>query len=309
VENRADELAGEGKTPMFFSRGNQFLGLIAVADTVKDDSAAAVAELVNMGMRVIMLTGDNKRTANAIGKLAGINEVIPEVMPDGKAAEITRLREMGGRVIMVGDGINDAPALATADTGIAIGAGTDVAIDAADVVLMKSRLSELVAAIKLSRATLRNIHQNLFWAFCYHVIGIPLAVGIWIPLLGWELDPMFGAATMSLSSFCVVTNALRLNLTDLYRPARKRIKKETSHTDKARRKGVKAMIKTMNIGGMMGPLCLDRVQKALETLDCVESAVASHESGTATVTLKNATDDAILKKTVEEQGYTVVGIK
>lgn len=301
---KAANLAERGKTPMFFSRGDKFLGIIAVADTIKEDSAEAIRELRAMGLRVVMLTGDNRRTAQAIGKEAGIDEVIAEVLPDGKATEIEKLRR-GGKVIMVGDGINDAPALATADTGIAIGAGTDVAIDAADVVLMKSRLSDLPAAIKLSRKTLKNIHENLFWAFCYNVIGIPLAAGVWIPLFGWEMDPMFGAAAMSLSSFCVVMNALRLNLVNLNKPSRP--KKEKT-ANKPQKKGKKEMKKTLKIDGMMCPHCSGRVKKVLEALEAVEIAEVSHETGLAIVTLTGAVSDEVLKKTVEDQGYTVISI-
>ena len=310
VEKKAISLAEEGKTPMFFSRGDAFLGIIAVADVIKDDSAAAVCELRAMGLRVIMLTGDNERTARAIGRSAGIDEVIAEVLPDRKAAEVSRLQSGGDKVIMVGDGINDAPALATADTGIAIGAGTDVAIDAADVVLMKSRLSDLPAAIKLSRKTLKNIHENLFWAFCYNVIGIPLAAGVWIPLFGWEMDPMFGAAAMSLSSFCVVMNALRLNLVDLNKPSRPRRVRTAGNTQKnTKKKGKKEMKKTLKIDGMMCPHCSGRVKKVLEALDAVETAEVSHETGLAIVTLNGAVADDMLKKTVEDQGYTVLSIE
>jgi len=310
VEKKAISLAEEGKTPMFFSRGDAFLGIIAVADVIKDDSAAAVCELRAMGLRVIMLTGDNERTARAIGRSAGIDEVIAEVLPDRKAAEVSRLQSGGDKVIMVGDGINDAPALATADTGIAIGAGTDVAIDAADVVLMKSRLSDLPAAIKLSRKTLKNIHENLFWAFCYNVIGIPLAAGVWIPLFGWEMDPMFGAAAMSLSSFCVVMNALRLNLVDLNKPSRPRRVGTAGNTqNNTKKKGKKEMKKTLKIDGMMCPHCSGRVKKVLEALDAVETAEVSHETGLAIVTLNGAVADDMLKKTVEDQGYTVLSIE
>ncbi len=301
----AETLSSEGKTPMFFSLGDRFLGLIAVADTIKEDSAAAISELKDMGLRTIMLTGDNSRTAAAIGKSAGVDTVIADVLPDGKASEIAKLKESGNRVIMVGDGINDAPALATADMGIAIGAGTDVAIEAADIVLVKSRLTDLVSAIKLSRKTLKNIHENLFWAFCYNVIGIPLAAGIWIPLWGLELSPMFGAAAMSLSSFCVVMNALRLNIVNLDKPSRHR----KSKINKTKKKRTTEMKKTLKIEGMMCPHCSGRVKKVLEGLDAVESAEVSHESGLAIVTLKTDVSDDILKATVEEQGYKVLGIE
>lgn len=308
MKKQIESLAESGKTPMLFSQGSDFSGIIAVADAIKEDSAEAIGELKNMGMRVIMLTGDNSRTARAIGALAGVDEVISDVLPDKKAAEISRLRE-SGNVIMVGDGINDAPALAVADTGIAIGAGTDIAIEAADVVLVKSRLSDLPAAIKLSRATLRNIRQNLFWAFCYNSLGIPLAAGVFIPLLGWELDPMFGAAAMSLSSFCVVMNALRLNLTNVYKPtARKRRAEGHTHINDEKPKEEKVMTKTVNIDGMMCPHCSGRVKKVLEALDEVASAEVSHESGTAILTLNAPLSDEKIKTTVEDQGYTVTGI-
>ncbi len=302
----AEGLAESGKTPMFFSCGNKFLGIIAVADTIKEDSAAAISTLKAMGLQTVMLTGDNSRTADAIGKLAGIDEVIADVLPDGKASVISNMKADGKKVIMVGDGINDAPALAMSDTGIAIGAGTDVAIEAADVVLVKSRLSDLAAAIKLSRKTLKNIHENLFWAFCYNVLGIPLAAGLWIPFLGWEMDPMFGAAAMSLSSFCVVMNALRLNLADLNKPTRS---KNSSKNAKINKKRKKEMKKTIKIEGMMCPHCSGRVKKVLEALEAVELAEVSHETGLAIVTLKADVANEILKSTVEEQGYTVVGIE
>ena len=299
---RADELAAQGKTPMFFANETkkQPIGVIAVADTIKEDSPQAVRELRNMGIRVVMLTGDNQRTANAIGTQAGVSEVVAGVLPEGKEKEIRRLMRQG-KVAMVGDGINDAPALTRADVGIAIGAGTDVAIDAADVVLMKSRLSDVPAAIRLSRATLRNIHQNLFWAFFYNSIGIPLAAGVFIPL-GLTLNPMFGAAAMSLSSFCVVSNALRLNLFDL-RNASKDKKIKNHHKEEPN-----TMEKTMNIQGMMCGHCEARVKKALEALPEVASAEVSHEAGTAVVTLKSAVADDVLKKAVEDQDYTVTGI-
>ncbi len=301
----AESLSKEGKTPMFFASNDRLLGIIAVSDTLKDDSALSVSELKKMGIKTLMLTGDNKNTAAAIADAAGIDDVIADVLPDEKAAEISRLKARGGKVIMVGDGINDAPALATADIGIAIGAGTDVAIEAADVVLSKSRLSELPSAIKLSRRTLKTIHENLFWAFIYNVIGIPLAAGVWIPLTGWEMNPMFGAAAMSLSSFCVVMNALRLNLINVDRPTRhKTIKK----MKKSKEKRKKEMKKTIKIEGMMCPHCSGRVKKVLEALDAVEAAEVSHETGLAIVTLKAELALDVLKSTVEEQGYTVVEI-
>ena len=305
MKTTAAELASAGKTPLFFGRNSQPAGIIAVADVIKDDSAEAVRELQGMGIDVVMLTGDNQQTAEAVGNQAGINRVIADVLPDGKE-KVVRDIQKTGRVIMVGDGINDAPALTWADIGIAIGAGTDVAIDAADVVLVKSRLSDVPAAIRLSRAALRNIHQNLFWAFFYNVIGIPLAAGVWIPLLGWQLNPMFAAAAMSLSSFCVVTNALRLNLLDIRNPEhdRKRINKT-----KIKNKEEKQMKKTMKIEGMMCAHCEARVKKSLEALPEVESAEVSHEKGTAVVSLKDDLTDDALKKTVEEQDYTVTSIE
>ena len=298
IRAQTEELASQGKTPLLFSRDEQLLGIIAVADTLKEDSAEAVAQLKKMGVRVVMLTGDNKRTAEAVGKLAGVDEVIADVLPQGKEDVVKRLQS-AGQVAMVGDGINDAPALTRADIGIAIGAGTDVAIDAADVVLMNSSLRDVPAAIRLSRATLRNIHENLFWAFCYNVIGIPLAAGVFIGLLGWKLNPMFGAAAMSLSSFCVVSNALRLNLIDIHSAKR-------DHKIKPA-KEVQAMEKTMKIEGMMCGHCSGRVKKVLEELPQVVEAVVSHETGTAVLTLNAPVEDALLKKTVEDQGYTVIG--
>ena len=301
VSAQADALAQQGKTPLFFSRDGIFAGVIAVADVIKEDSPQAVKELQNMGIQVVMLTGDNQRTANAIGAQAGVDEVIAGVLPDGKQAVIRSLQQKGN-VAMVGDGINDAPALTQADMGIAIGAGTDVAIDAADVVLMKSRLSDVPAAIRLSRATLRNIHENLFWAFFYNTIGIPLAAGVFIPL-GLTLNPMFGAAAMSLSSFCVVSNALRLNLFDVRNSAKdKKIKAK-------HKEAVKPMEKTMKIEGMMCGHCEARVKKALEALPEVAQAVVSHEAGTAVVTLKAAIADDVLKKAVEAQDYTVTAVE
>jgi len=301
---QAETLAGQGKTPMFFANETkkQLLGVIAVADVIKEDSPQAVRELQNMGIRVVMLTGDNQRTAGAIGAQAGVDEVIAGVLPDGKESVIRSLKKQG-RVAMVGDGINDAPALTRADTGIAIGAGADVAIDAADVVLMKSRLSDVPAAIRLSRATLRNIHQNLFWAFFYNTIGIPLAAGLFIPL-GLTLNPMFGAAAMSLSSFCVVSNALRLNLFDLRDGKKDKKIKRSKHSEE-----VTAMEKTMKIEGMMCGHCEARVKKALEALPGVSGAEVSHEKGTAVVTLSAALADEALKKAVEDQDYKVLGIQ
>ena len=306
MDKKAHELAGQGKTPLLFAKNDKFLGIIAVADVIKEESSQAVNELHDMGVRVVMLTGDNERTAKAIGRQAGVDEVIAGVLPDGKEAVIRKLKE-SGKVAMVGDGINDAPALTRADIGIAIGAGTDIAIDAADIVLMKSRLTDVSAAIRLSRATLRNIHENLFWAFFYNIIGIPLAAGVWIPLFGWTLNPMFGAAAMSLSSFCVVTNALRLNLFKVYDAShdRKRVKK---HDNNKNSKGEKNMEKTLNIEGMMCGHCEARVKKALEALAQVDEAVVSHESGTAVVKLNVDVDNAVLKEAVEAQDYKVTGI-
>ena len=306
MDKKAQELAEQGKTPLLFAKNDKLLGIIAVADVIKEESGQAVKELHDMGVRVVMLTGDNERTAKAIGRQAGVDEVIAGVLPDGKEAVIRKLKE-GGKVAMVGDGINDAPALTRADIGIAIGAGTDIAIDAADIVLMKSRLTDVPAAIRLSRATLRNIHENLFWAFFYNIIGIPLAAGVWIPLFGWTLNPMFGAAAMSLSSFCVVTNALRLNLFKVYDAShdRKRVKK---HDNNKNSKGEKNMEKTLNIEGMMCGHCEARVKKALEALAQVDEAVVSHESGTAVVKLNVDVDDAVLKEAVEAQDYKVTGI-
>lgn len=299
IKARSEKLADEGKTPLYFCKGNTLLGIIAVADIIKEDSAKAVSELKNMGIKVVMLTGDNERTAKTVGKKAGVDEVIAGVLPEGKEKNIRRLKQ-SGRVAMVGDGINDAPALTAADLGIAIGAGTDVAIDAADVVLMKSRLSDVPAAIRLGRATLRNIHENLFWAFIYNVLGIPLAAGVYISLFGWQLNPMFGAAAMSLSSFCVVTNALRLNFVNIRSPKRdKKIKQK-------RKKESLKMEKTIKIEGMMCPHCEARVKQVLEALPQVDSADVSHEQGTAVLTMNADVTDEILKKAVEEQGYKVV---
>lgn len=296
IKAKAEQLAENGKTPLFFSKGNKLLGIIAVADVIKEDSPRAIKELRDMGIKVVMLTGDNVKTADAIGKQAGVDEVIAGVLPDGKEKVIQKLK-MQGKVAMVGDGINDAPALTSADVGIAIGAGTDIAIDAADIVLMKSRLSDVPAAIRLGRSTLRNIHENLFWAFIYNIIGIPLAAGLFIPIFGWGLNPMFGAAAMSLSSFCVVTNALRLNFVKIH--SAKRDKKIKS-------KEKKKMTKTLKIEGMLCPHCEARVKQVLEELPEVESVVASHEKGTAELILNKEISDEILKKTVEEQGYKVL---
>ena len=323
LQAEAARLAAEGKTPLFFGGAGRLMGVIAVADTLKEDSPRAIRELQNMGIRVVMLTGDNQRTADAIGRQAGVDEVIAGVLPDGKEAVIRRLQE-SGKVAMVGDGINDAPALTRADTGIAIGAGTDVAIDAADVVLMNSRLSDVPAAIRLSRATLRNIHENLFWAFIYNIIGIPLAAGVFIPF-GLTLNPMFGAAAMSLSSFCVVSNALRLNLFDLHSAKHDRKPKSAAlpaapvqpaaaenTAEPVSAPVVKednAMKKTLHVEGMMCCHCEARVKKALEALPAVDEAVVSHEAGTAIVTLNAEVSDADLKKAVEDQDYKVTGIE
>ena len=330
VREQSEKLSEEGKTPLFFAMDGRFIGIIAVADVIKEESPQAVAELKNMGIHVVMLTGDNERTAKAIGKQAGVDEVIAGVLPDGKENVIRELKEKG-KVAMVGDGINDAPALTRADIGIAIGAGTDIAIDATDVVLMKSRLSDVPAAIRLSRATLKNIHENLFWAFIYNIIGIPLAAGVWIPLFGWQLNPMFGAAAMSLSSFCVVTNALRLNWCRLYDAGRD---KKVKHSIRSMESGTttdnqtaanavdderlnqtnmkmedKTMEKTMKIEGMMCGHCEATVKKALESLDGVTEAVVSHEKGTAVVKLSADVSSDVLKKAVEDKDYTVVSVE
>ena len=312
TEEKVKQLAGEGKTPLLFGLDNQFLGMIAVADVVKEDSTEAVKELTDMGIRVIMLTGDNERTARAVAARAGITEVIAGVLPDGKEQVVRSLKEEG-RVAMAGDGINDAPALTRADVGIAIGAGTDVAIDAADVVLMKSSLKDIPAAVRLSRATLRNIHENLFWAFIYNIIGIPLAAGVWIPLFHWQLNPMFGAAAMSLSSFCVVTNALRLNLFKVYDSSHDRKQKSRTAEESIKNKNIKKeegneMKKTMKIEGMMCGHCEAAVKKALEAVDGVESALVSHEKGSAEVTLTKEVADDVLKKAVEDKDYKVTAI-
>lgn len=301
ISSRADSLSEEGKTPLFFMKGDKLLGIIAVADVIKEESPQAIKQLQNMGIKVVMLTGDNERTAKAVGKLAGVDEVIAGVMPDGKEKVVAELKKQG-KVLMVGDGINDAPALTRADIGMAIGSGTDIAIDAADVVFMKSKLTDVPAAVRLSRKTLRNIHENLFWAFIYNVIGIPLAAGVWIPLLGWQLNPMFGAAAMSLSSFCVVTNALRLNFFDITNPKKDRKIKYKSKKDD------NAMTKTMKIDGMMCSHCEGRVKQSLEGLAQVSQAEVSHEKGTAVVTLTAEVSNDVLKKTVEDQGYNVISI-
>ena len=304
VRKQSERLAEDGKTPLFFAKDGKLIGIIAVADVIKEDSPQAVRELQGMGIHVVMLTGDNERTAKAIGRQAGVDEVIAGVLPEGKESVIRNLKKKG-KVAMVGDGINDAPALTRADMGIAIGAGTDIAIDAADVVLMKSRLSDVPAAIRLSRATLRNIHENLFWAFFYNVIGIPLAAGVWIPLFGWKLNPMFGAAAMSLSSFCVVTNALRLNLFKMHDASKdKKIKAKADH-----KKEETTMTKTMKIEGMMCGHCEAAVKKALEAVAGVEAAEVSHEAGTAVVTLTAEVADDVLKNAVEAKDYKVTDIQ
>lgn len=312
IKTKAASLAQEGKTPLFFCKNESLIGMIAVADVMKKDSPQAIKELQNMGIHVVMLTGDNNRTANAIGKHSGVDEVIAGVLPDGKENVIRSLKKRG-KVAMVGDGINDAPALTRADIGIAIGAGTDIAIDAADVVLMKSRLSDVPAAIRLSRATLKNIHENLFWAFFYNVIGIPLAAGVWYPLLGWKLNPMFGAAAMSLSSFCVVTNALRLNWFNMHNTKKdKKMKTKLTQNEESAKDSAEmeeTMKKTLKIEGMMCGHCEARVQKSLEALAEVDSAEVSHEAGTAVVTLNAEISNDVLKKTVEEQDYKVLGIQ
>ena len=304
IDEIANKLANEGKTPLFFSSDDELYGIIAVADTIKEDSAKAIKEMQNMGIHVVMLTGDNKRTADAIGLKAGVDEVIAGVLPDGKESVIKKMKRKG-KVIMVGDGINDAPALTSADIGIAIGAGADVAIDAADVVLMKSRLTDVAAAIRLSRATLHNIHENLFWAFIYNIIGIPLAAGVYISLLGWQLNPMFAAAAMSLSSFSVVTNALRLNFVKIYDPKHDHKIKNKVQLEKETTK----MEKTLKIEGMMCGHCEMHVKKALEAISGVTKAEVSHTDGKAVVTLDKSVDDAIFIKAVDDEGYKVTDIK
>ncbi len=321
IKRQAGNLAQEGKTPLFFARDGALYGMIAVADVIKEDSPQAMKELKNLGLRVVMLTGDNEGTANAIGRQAGVDQVIAGVLPDGKEAVIRSLQQEG-KVIMVGDGINDAPALTRADMGIAIGAGTDVAIDAADIVLMKSRLSDVPAAIRLSRASLRNIHENLFWAFIYNIIGIPLAAGLWIPIFGWQLNPMFGAAAMSLSSFCVVTNALRLNMQNIYstkrdKPGRKPKRQVNAgvknlvgkQKEIIKDKEEEVMQKTMKIEGMMCAHCEAAVKKSLEEIPGVETAQVSHEAGTAIVSLTEAISDDVLRKAVEDKDYKVVSVE
>lgn len=323
LKKKSEALSEEGKTPLFFAKDGRMLGLIAVADVMKEDSAQAIRELKRMGIHVVMLTGDNERTANAIGRQAGVDEVAAGVLPEGKESVIRTLQKKG-KVAMVGDGINDAPALTRADMGIAIGAGTDIAIDAADIVLMKSRLSDVAAAIRLSRATLTNIHENLFWAFIYNIIGIPLAAGIWIPLFGWQLNPMFGAAAMSLSSFCVVTNALRLNMKNIHDGTKDRPKKKKRHDielamqaeayqnktyQKEEIKEEMKMVKTMKIEGMMCGHCEATVKKCLEAFAEVSEAAVSHEAGTAVVTLEGNISDEALKKAVEDKDYKVLSIE
>lgn len=307
IRKQAEKYAEEGKTPLFFSEDKILIGIIAVADVIKEDSPQAVKELQNMGIHVVMLTGDNERTAKAIGKQAGVDEVVAGVLPDGKEAVISRLKKKG-KVAMVGDGINDAPALTRADIGIAIGAGTDIAIDAADVVLMKSRLSDVPAAIRLSRATLRNIHENLFWAFFYNVIGIPLAAGVWIPIFGWTLNPMFGAAAMSLSSFCVVSNALRLNLFKVNNASKDKRRKDALGSEPLLIEEEEGEIKTLKIKGMMCEHCEARVKKTLEGIKGVESATVSHKKGTAIVKLSEPVSDQVMKEVVEKEEYKVLSI-
>ncbi len=308
LSEAAGRFAEEGKTPLFFAKDKKLLGVIAVADVMKEDAVQAVKELQNMGMHVVMLTGDNPKTANAIGTQAGVNQVIAGVLPDGKENVIRKLKECG-KVAMVGDGINDAPALSRADLGIAIGAGTDIAMDAADVVLMKSNMRDVPAAIRLGRGTLCNIHENLFWAFIYNIIGIPLAAGIWIPVFGWELNPMFGAAAMSLSSFCVVSNALRLNLLKIYDASKDKKGKKTVVIETERESEEEKMEKTLKIDGMMCPHCEARVKKVLEALPQVDEAKVSHTEGTAVVALNAQLDDTVLKETVEAQDYKVISIQ
>ena len=319
LKEQADALAEEGKTPLFFGMDDELIGVIAVADVIKEDGRQAVDELKGMGIHVVMLTGDNERTAKAIGRQAGVDEVIAGVLPDGKESVIRELKKKG-KVAMVGDGINDAPALTRADIGIAIGAGTDIAIDAADVVLMKSRLKDVPAAIRLSRQTLKNIKENLFWAFIYNIIGIPLAAGVWIHLTGWQLNPMFGAAAMSLSSVCVVSNALRLNLFKMYSTRKDKKMKYAitgsvlssieEDTDKKQNlKEVSGMQKTIKIEGMMCGHCEATVKKALESLDGVEEAVVSHEAGTAELKLSADVADDVLTKAVEEKDFKVVSVQ
>ncbi len=305
IKKQAEALASDGKTPLYFAEGTVLAGVIAVADVMKEDSPQAVRELQNMGIRVVMLTGDNEHTAKAIGAQVGVDEVIAGVLPDGKESVIRRLKQTG-KVAMVGDGINDAPALTRADIGIAIGAGADVAVDAADVVLMKNRLSDVPAAIRLSRATLRNIHENLFWAFIYNTIGIPLAAGVFVSMFGWQLNPMFGAAAMSLSSFCVVTNALRLNFCKLYSTKRDKKRRQSRRKEQT---ASNELARTVKVKGMMCGHCEARVKKALEELEQVESAKADHTTGTVEIVLNAAIDNKVIKKTIEEEGYKVLTIK
>lgn len=299
IKIKAEKLSNTGKTPLFFSKGGELKGIIAVADVIKEDSAEAITQLKNMGIRVVMLTGDNEATARAIGREVGVDEVISGVLPDGKESIIRKLSKEG-KVAMVGDGINDAPALTRADIGIAIGAGTDIAIDAANIVLMKSGLIDVPAAIRLSRQTLKNIHQNLFWAFFYNVVGIPLAAGVWIPIFGWQLNPMFGALAMSLSSFCVVTNALRLNLFDIHS-----IEKDKKIKNKKTKENI-TMEKTFKVEGMMCPHCEARVKNTLEEFAQVDEAIVSHKDGSATVRLNSDISEDVLKKAIEDQGYKVL---
>lgn len=315
LKQQAEHLAEQGKTPLLFASDNKLAGIIAVADVIKEDSPQAVKELQNMGIQVVMLTGDNEKTARAIGKQAGVDEVIAGVLPDGKESVIRSLKEQG-KVAMVGDGINDAPALTRADIGIAIGAGTDIAIDAADIVLMKSRLSDVPAAIRLSRATLRNIHENLFWAFFYNVIGIPLVAGVWIPIFGWTLNPMFGAAAMSLSSFCVVTNALRLNLFKVHDASRdKKIKQavsilpEKDYNESNKEKETTSMVKiTVNVEGMMCPHCEAHVNEAIKAAFQAEDVVSSHEKKTTVFTSPEHVDEDNIREVIKNAGYEVTGI-
>ena len=330
MKQKAETLAEAGKTPLFFGRNGKFIGMIAVADVIKEDSPQAVRELQNMGVRVVMLTGDNERTAKAIGQQAGVDEVIAGVLPEGKESVIRALKQKG-KVAMVGDGINDAPALTRADIGIAIGAGTDIAIDAADVVLMKSRLSDVPAAIRLSRATLKNIHENLFWAFFYNVIGIPLAAGIWIPIFGLKLNPMFGAAAMSLSSFCVVTNALRLNFFNMHNASKDKKIQSVDVSDVAAaviqnepevqaqtceigETAVKSpaegsITKTLEIEGMMCGHCEKMVKRCLEKFPQISEAVVSHEAGTAVVSMSGEVPEEEIKQAIEKAGYEYIGAK
>lgn len=315
IEKIIEKLSNEGKTPMLFVKGSKLLGIIAVADVLKDDSVDAIKELHDMGKHVVMITGDNKTTADAIGRKAGVDEIIAEVLPDGKANVVKDFMDKGKKVLMVGDGVNDAPALTQADIGVAVGSGTDIAIDSADVVLMKNELSDVAAAIRLSKATIKNIHENLFWAFIYNIIGIPLAAGVWYPLFGWLLNPMFAAAAMSLSSVCVVTNALRLNLkkikknSDNIKDIKENENNESFEANNKDIKGEEKMQKVMSINGMMCEHCEARVKKALEAIDGVVSATPDHNKNEALVELSKEVDDALLKEAVENQDYEVTGIK